>query len=99
MRKAVSLSREAVASSTKSTGVCRSKHRAMDTRWRWPPESPEPFSPQRQSSPFSWMRGARPESSSARWTCWGGKSRNMVMLSRKVLLNTNTFCSTMDTSS
>ena len=57
-------------------------------------KAPDPVLPQRGSPrPSPWMMGARP-SSSPPGPARGGKSRNMVTLSRKVLLNTSTLCST-----
>ena len=45
MRVSLSTSRDAVASSRRMIGASFRKARAIEIRWRSPPERPEPFSP------------------------------------------------------
>ena len=44
-----SMSSEAVASSSSTMGASRRMARAMDRRWRSPPDSRPPFSPMREA--------------------------------------------------
>ena len=93
-------SSEAVASSSRMTGASLSRARAIERRWRSPPESAAPFSPSMVSKPsgsLSMNSVQHAVSAAARTSSSVASSRPMRMLPATVSSKSSTSWNTIET--